>query len=160
MKISKVLSLSIIILIFTGFVFLNLFITTVGDELPKYNNEKIDKLEVSFYTPHKSPIFVIQDSENIDSIMNILNEILLIPDLRKSRSYDYNPLESYEILIFSSKDYYNMIKIYSNKYFAIDGKVYRIIRKNDVSRIYDIIISEPQDKEIDDFYYNIDKSVK
>lgn len=130
--------------------------TTIGKELPEYDNVGIEKIEVSFYVPCKSPSFVIRSDENINKIMNILNGIHLITTNSSDMSYRYKPLETYEIFISGLDGETNSyFKISANKYVNLDGDNYRIIFKKDLSQIYDVIITEPQEEKIDEFYYNI-----
>lgn len=130
--------------------------TTIGKELPEYDSIGIESIEVSFYVPYKSPTFVIKSEENINKIMNVLNEINLIPINSSDLSYGFSPLETYEISIIGLEGEKNSyIKISANKYVNLDSDNYRIIFKKDLSQIYDVIVTEPQKDKIDEFYYNI-----
>lgn len=88
--------------------------------------------------------------------MNILNEIHIIPRSNRDISYGFSPLETYEIYIYGLEGKSNRyIRISANKYVNIDNDNYRIIFKQDLSQIYDVLATEPQKDKIDEFYYNI-----
>lgn len=91
----------------------------------------------------------------------MLNKINLIPSKLNEHASNYKPLENYEIYVYGYSDKkQQLIRIYNNEYVAVDGKMFKIIGNSDISVIYDLVITEPQDAEIDESYYSIkrDKS--
>lgn len=129
---------------------------TIGKELTEYDNIGIEKIEVSFDVYDRSPTFIIRSEENINKIMNILNEIHIIPKNNRTVSCGFSPLETYNIFIYGLGGKINSyIRISANKYVNVDTHSYRVIFKKDLSQIYDVLVTEPQKGTIDEFYYNI-----
>jgi len=114
--------------------------TSVNHALKLAAYTDIIKLEISVLNPpYNSPTYGVKEPYDIYRIMRILDEAILIPAFGNNRSWRTRPFESYEILIYTSDDWYSYVRIYGNKYIGIEGRVYRIIRKSDVSKIYGII---------------------
>lgn len=143
-------------LIITILIFAKYKMTTVGKELTEFDDVGIERIEVNFYVHDESPTFVIKSEDNKNKIMDILSEIRIVPRSSRDISYGFSPLETYKILIYGLEGKTNSyIRISANKYVNLDSDDYRIIFKKDLSQIYDVIVSEPQEEKIDDFYYNI-----
>lgn len=138
------------------FIFAKYKMTTIGKELAEFDNVGIEKIEVNFYVYDASPTFVIKSEDNINKIIEILNEIHIIPTNSRDISYGFSPLETYQIFIYGIEGKTNSyIKISANKYANLESDNYRIIFKKDLSQIYDVLVTEPQKDKIDEFYYNI-----
>jgi len=138
MKHSKLVTMMAIILCCCA-LYLIIQSTTLKSELKLSANSDVIKLEIALFNPNRSQTYAIKDAPDIDRIMRILNDAILIPSYGNSRNWEFRPLESYEVLIYTSDEFYNYIRIYGNTYMGIEGRVYRIIRKSDVSKIYEII---------------------
>ena len=130
---------SIITVLSIFFVLCILYITIQSTRLTKVieldNYSDVIKLEISQLNIYSTQKFVLDDAKEIDEILAALNKAVLIPAIGNSRSYDYNPAESYEILIYLSNDFYYFIRIYANKYIGIDGQVYRMLLKSDLTKL-------------------------
>jgi len=139
MKYAKLVTMLGIILC-TCALYLLMQSTSVNHALKLAAYTDIIKLEISVLNPpYNSPTYGVKEPYDIYRIMRILDEAILIPAFGNNRSWRTRPFESYEILIYTSDDWYSYVRIYGNKYIGIEGRVYRIIRKSDVSKIYGII---------------------
>lgn len=148
-----------LIIVLLGLIFyFNSNSTSFTTELISNGINSVNKIEVSFFVPFKSPNFVIKSEEKINSIIKVLDDLHLLASDWDDISYNHEPLQSYQMILHDTNSNHSIfVKIYANKYVLIDNKEYRILFKGDLSQIYDIIITEPQEKKIDEFYYNIKK---
>lgn len=97
----------------------------------------------------------VTGEESIKELVKILESIELRKLLFHSDTFSYTPKlkETYRLELYGAN--IQSINILNSKYLEIDHDRYRIVGKSDISNIYDIIILDHPEGELDDFYYKL-----
>ena len=93
--------------------------------------------------------------ESIKEIVKILGSIELRKQLFQSDTFSYTPKlkETYRLKLHGAN--IQSINILNSKFIEINHERYRIVGKSDISSIYDIVILDQPEGELDEFYYDL-----